>query len=169
MLKKLHLEPKNSSVSWSSCCWRPGSAFSRFSRGLMRGQWHPGLPEQLIFCSNFTFSYSGNGSLLGGKQGYKWDSAVLHSLAFCGPTNPRWQQPGLVQYHDSGAAGLEGWAKEPRDHWEKNSFEGFCSVFKKRRYFRSNEKVHCWKKNHIKPGEKKLILKSFLKSLFGYF
>lgn len=119
MLKKLHLEPKTSSVSWSSCCWRPGSAFSRFSRGLMRGQWHPGLPEQLIFCSNFTFSYSGNGSLLGGKQGYKWDSAVLHSLAFCGPTNPWWQQPGLVQYHDSGAAGLEGWAKEPRDHWEK--------------------------------------------------
>lgn len=70
MLKKLHLEPKNSSESWSSCCWRPGSAFTHHPWGLRRGQGHSGLPKQLSFFSNFTFSYSRCGSLLGGRQGY---------------------------------------------------------------------------------------------------
>lgn len=46
---------------------------------------------------------------------------------------------------------------------KKNNFQDFSSVFRNRRHFRSDEKVHCWgKKNHIKPETQKLILKSFL-------
>lgn len=70
MLKKLHLEPKPAQCPGAVAAGGLRSALTHYPRGLMRGQWHSGLPKQLLFCSNFTLSYSGNGSLLGGRQGY---------------------------------------------------------------------------------------------------
>lgn len=148
MLKKLHLEPKNSSESWSSCCWRPESAFTHHPWGLRRGQGHSGLPKQLSFCSNFTFSYSRCGSLLGGRQGYGTLEFSIPQLSVVQQTHSDstlGQCNTMIQGHQA----LRGGPKNlwPRDYWEKkNKFEGFSSVFRNRIYLRRNLKVHCWKK-----------------------
>lgn len=50
----------------------------------------------------------------------------------------------------------------PRDHWANIILEGSSSVLKTRRYSRSNEKIHCWKKSHRTRNTKANFKKLFV-------
>lgn len=92
-------------------CWRPGSAFTHHPWGLRRGQWHSGLPKQLLLCSALFSLTQGMGPSL--REGRAMEGTLqffIPQLSVVQQT--RCQQPGSVQYHDSGAAGLEGEPKK---------------------------------------------------------
>lgn len=155
---------KTSSVSWSSCSWRPGSALTHYPRGLMRGQWHSGLPKQLLFCSNFTLSYSGNGSLLGGRQGYgtlqffiPWVSVVQQTLCRAHSASSLGQCNTMIQ----GQQALRGEAKKLWLLRESQLWRLLLS-FQKQKILQKQWKSTLLEKNPIKPETQKLILKGFL-------
>lgn len=162
MLKKLHLEPKPAQCPGAVAVGGLGLP-SHYPRGLMN--------DTQDSLSNSSFAPS----LLSIPQGMGPSSEEGRAMELCSSSFSIFLWPSkLCKAHSASSLGhcnimiqgqqaLRGETKKlwPRDHWEKNNFEGFSSVFRNRRYFRSNEKVHCWKKSH-KTWNRKLILKSFL-------
>lgn len=172
---------KTRAVSWRGCCRGPGSAFSHYSRGSQERSTALRVPKQaavgdVLLCSScfpelrvYTFSYVGNGILLGGRQGCEslqffipWLSVVQQPLCTVhGASRPgQGQCDTTIQVQQ--ALRSEAEKMWPRDRWEKINFEGLGLIFKARRYFKSNDKIHCWKKLHKTWNTKARFKKLFV-------
>lgn len=148
MLKKLHLEPKPAQCPGAVA---PGG-LDLPSLIIPGVSWEVSGTQDSLSNSYFA------PTLLSLTQGMGLSSEEGRAMELCSSSFPGclWSNK-LFAGHTVPAAwvsvipwfrGSKPWGVRQRncDYWEKANFEGFSSVFRNRRYFRSNEKVHCWKK-----------------------